>query len=123
MIRRPPRSRRTDTLLPYTTLFRSIVVRRHMVEDAERVETARRRRAARGERRHDVENARAGPGRNKDIGVGHAAALAERGGDRLEGQDAVRPGERQRDRPARSEERRVGKECVSTCRSRWSPYH
>src|SRR3546814_14104527 len=26
-------------------------------------------------------------------------------------------------REGRSEERRVGKECVSTCRSRWSPYH
>src|SRR3546814_12688420 len=26
-------------------------------------------------------------------------------------------------RPWRSEERRVGKECVSTCRSRWSPCH
>src|SRR3546814_7935903 len=26
-------------------------------------------------------------------------------------------------RDLRSEERRVGKECVSTCRSRWSPYH
>src|SRR3546814_19508793 len=25
--------------------------------------------------------------------------------------------------PDRSEERRVGKECVSKCRSRWSPYH
>src|SRR3546814_14429555 len=25
--------------------------------------------------------------------------------------------------PDRSEERRVGKECVSTCRSRWSPFH
>src|SRR3546814_1149287 len=25
--------------------------------------------------------------------------------------------------PGRSEERRVGKECVSTCRSRWWPYH
>src|SRR3546814_16725774 len=25
--------------------------------------------------------------------------------------------------PVRSEERRVGKECVSTCRSRWSPSH
>src|SRR3546814_2009538 len=25
--------------------------------------------------------------------------------------------------PQRSEERRVGKACVSTCRSRWSPYH
>src|SRR3546814_12294348 len=24
---------------------------------------------------------------------------------------------------SRSEERRVGKECVSTCRSRWLPYH
>src|SRR3546814_19493620 len=28
-----------------------------------------------------------------------------------------------RGRIARSEERRVGKECVSTCRSRWSPDH
>src|SRR3546814_2047459 len=28
-----------------------------------------------------------------------------------------------RDLDTRSEERRVGKECVSTCRSRWSPYH
>src|SRR3546814_11507641 len=28
-----------------------------------------------------------------------------------------------RGRPSRSEERRVGKACVSTCRSRWSPYH
>src|SRR3546814_19679801 len=27
------------------------------------------------------------------------------------------------DGSSRSEERRVGKECVSTCRSRWSPYH
>src|SRR3546814_19385385 len=27
------------------------------------------------------------------------------------------------ERPSRSEERRVGKECVSTCRFRWSPYH
>src|SRR3546814_11260757 len=27
------------------------------------------------------------------------------------------------ERDTRSEERRVGKECVSTCRSRWSPYH
>src|SRR3546814_14842554 len=32
--------------------------------------------------------------------------------------DAGQPAE-----ASRSEERRVGKECVSTCRSRWSPYH
>src|SRR3546814_5971449 len=30
---------------------------------------------------------------------------------------------RRHDEAHRSEERRVGKECVSTCRSRWSPYH
>src|SRR3546814_2317590 len=33
------------------------------------------------------------------------------------------PGHSSRKRNLRSEERRVGKECVSTCRSRWSPYH
>src|SRR3546814_20335183 len=33
------------------------------------------------------------------------------------------PGTRKPGRAFRSEERRVGKECVSTCRSRWSPYH
>ena len=30
---------------------------------------------------------------------------------------------RKRIRAARSEERRVGKECLRLCRSRWSPYH
>src|SRR3546814_13586750 len=32
-------------------------------------------------------------------------------------------GDGKADEPVRSEERRVGKECVSTCRSRGSPYH
>src|SRR3546814_16862359 len=40
MIRRPPRSTRTDTLFPYTTLFRS--------PDGRRTATGRRRRTARG---------------------------------------------------------------------------
>src|SRR3546814_9397065 len=35
----------------------------------------------------------------------------------------IRPATRRPPRAPRSEERRVGKECVSTCRSRWSPYH
>src|SRR3546814_15911111 len=34
-----------------------------------------------------------------------------------------RSASRSRTTATRSEERRVGKECVSTCRSRWSPYH
>src|SRR3546814_4514890 len=38
-------------------------------------------------------------------------------------QSCAMPGLRQLIVGGRSEERRVGKECVSTCRSRWSPYH
>src|SRR3546814_13074109 len=41
----------------------------------------------------------------------------------LIGSDARFGDTRRRYFPERSEERRVGKECVSTCRSRWSPYH
>src|SRR3546814_14281548 len=39
------------------------------------------------------------------------------------GEQAARALKGQRVSAHRSEERRVGKECVSTCRSRWSPYH
>src|SRR3546814_5584013 len=38
-------------------------------------------------------------------------------------QGLLESGHDQRRRLGRSEERRVGKECVGTCRSRWSPYH
>src|SRR3546814_10081176 len=40
--------------------------------------------------------------------------------------ERINPGDRERTLRKivkRSEERRVGEECVSTCRSRWSPYH
>src|SRR3546814_21007477 len=106
MIRRPPRSTRTDTLFPYTTLFRSIA---HLpvigepeaavgVEDDVvgtfqpfTLETVvERRYRARGQVDALDRTAR--------FGVGGMAG-------------------------ERSEEHRVGKECVSTCRSRWSPYH
>src|SRR3546814_14501165 len=44
--------------------------------------------------------------------------------DLLVGPGLMRPASYYLPRPReRSEERRVGKECVSTCRSRWSPYH
>src|SRR3546814_14541037 len=37
MIRRPPRSTRTDTLFPYTTLFRSMLAQWQQVDRAQRV--------------------------------------------------------------------------------------
>src|SRR3546814_21090180 len=97
MIRRPPRSTRTDTLFPYTTLFRSV----------------RCRRSCRLHRRHEYAAARLGAG-------GEPADPHHRrgGGACSPGGGKFRPR-----RVLRSEERRVGKECVSTCRSRWSPDH
>src|SRR3546814_5165148 len=49
-----------------------------------------------------------------------AAAVEPQEGERIG--HSKKPEKMQRGNP-RSEERRVGKECVSTCRSRWSPYH
>src|SRR3546814_14786071 len=56
-----------------------------------------------------------------------AVAAARRDGFIVRYADVARPGSLNQltieNADARSEERRVGKECVSTCRSRWSPYH
>src|SRR3546814_17529692 len=84
MIRRPPRSTRTDTLFPYTTLFRS---------------------------------SRAPP----PARCRHPAAPAASCSTPCLILQPPLPGALQTLSSARSEERRVGKECVSTCRSRWSP--
>src|SRR3546814_14478524 len=67
---------------------------------------------------------RAGEGRKLDqlhrgVRIAHANAALGGGDDDL---GPVFPLCR-RQLVGRSEERRVGKECVSTCRSRWSPYH
>src|SRR3546814_11023381 len=55
-----------------------------------------------------------GPGDNFDLHSSHVlpALIRKAHEAKLAGADAIR-----------SEERRVGQECVSTCRSRWSPYH
>src|SRR3546814_19304912 len=105
MIRRPPRSTRTDTLFPYTTLFRS------------------RAAVALDGARHDA-------GKPQVQEVGGADDRPCRVGPDLDGALATdaRPHQtlvprRRRIAPvaARSEESRVGKACVSTCRTRWAP--
>src|SRR3546814_1519593 len=50
MIRRPPRSTRTDTLFPYTTLFRSDPILRHLLDDLSRRRVHRRTGVRRRER-------------------------------------------------------------------------
>src|SRR5256884_7741242 len=107
MIRRPPRS----TLFPYTTLFRS-ERRIHGYRGGEALRDACQRRVA-------VFTQALG------VGFGALGGAAQQGA-RIVEQAAVEPGPRLEERVgqvelalARSEERRVGKEC----RSRWSPYH
>src|SRR3546814_12362177 len=120
MIRRPPRSTRTDTLFPYTTLFRSLAQRSdradrnrttvpvHRRGDAPSIDIVTRQTVERG---------------FFVIGWDRCTRIDEtlwiEGADRARAGLAIAAGIR----PQRSEERRVGKECVSTCRSRWSPYH
>src|SRR3546814_11319729 len=58
-----------------------------------------------GKERHDVRRGEAG----RDLVHGGGNAQSADGGGRFAHHEM--------------EERRVGKECVSTCRSRWSPYH
>src|SRR3546814_15982773 len=102
MVRRPPRSTRTDALFPYTTLFRS-------------------GEAVRGGAEFDLVGRLALEQPREVGGEVHRLALGEVEQDRRY-VAAVRAEVDAID-DVRSEERRVGKECVSTCRSRWSPYH
>src|SRR3546814_13377526 len=127
MIRRPPRSTRTDTFFPDTTLFRSTripgdaqqiagqlemrVRAAHRLEA--RLEVAEQRLGQFARPRFDEELARPPATRRPALLLHHADGVGDRGQILLVAKRAIR----------RSEERRVGTECVSTCRSRWSPYH
>src|SRR3546814_16575983 len=123
MIRRPPRSTRTDTLFPYTTLFRS--AERGAAEKARRNIGPQFNRAGGQPRivRRNLRQPRERPQHRRGVG----GATANAGGDRqvLAETDRERPGcaECAGERVDRTEESRVGKERVSTCRSRWSPDH
>src|SRR3546814_19722701 len=78
--------------------------------------------------RRDRRPAREGPGLRRPVRVGPAAEHARRvdlpvADPQIAGFRRRSAGEPRIIEVRRSEERRVGKECVSTCRSRWSPYH
>src|SRR3546814_19643390 len=109
MIRRPPRSTRTDTLFPYTTLFRSRTGHIHRPDGP----LAKHQPASRHLRgkisMESSDQGRTMPERYRFARDVFAKLVAERPAGVVVG------------RPGRStEERRVGKECVRTCRSRWT---
>src|SRR3546814_20599289 len=124
MIRRPPRSTRTDTLFPDTTLFRSRrtplrLARQERLRQRARGASRRRRAAIRARPRLHLPHYRTGARSmyvlitaNRNYSSWSLRPWMLMKGLAIPFEDQVR-----------SEERRVGKECVSTCRSRWSPYH
>src|SRR3546814_17677827 len=136
MIRRPPRSTRTDTLFPYTTLFRSGKDRRgsSSPEPPPSRPTAWSPRPPRRRQGQSVPGPRSkslAPSLSPSIpGQPHRLLeQVERDVEAAQYRRDLLPAiafgrlDQPRDRDSRSEERRVGKECVSTCRSRWSTYH
>src|SRR3546814_18478210 len=112
MCRRPPRSTLTDTLFPYTTLVRTALIL-HQANLRAKFRLVYGRISA-------GQNVPSDAYRD-DHGDGDILRLPSRESF-VEGGGIVRRPGRATD-AGRSEERRVGKECVSTCRSRWSPYH
>src|SRR3546814_13776035 len=125
MLRRPPRPTRTDTLFPYTTSFRS---NRQDVSEV----LLRNGYAGVLEKTLPVYTAAEGEARRTGVGLwrGRFVSPADwRKGERLKEEEARTQspcnvkGVIDNGRRIRSEERRVGKECVHTCRSRWSPCH
>src|SRR3546814_16407686 len=125
MIRRPPRSTRTDTLFPYTTLFRSRVASRQSLFQL-RGQPTRQVTVGRGLRHVHLDFTKLLVIRRQDVAT-DVLELEENRERQDAPQDPFRPEAGSLDRAhrylGRSEERRVGKECVSTCRSRWSAYH
>src|SRR3546814_11696895 len=113
MIRRPTRSTRTDTLFPYTTLFRSPRLW-ELASERPRLAINFAARAEPFDFESDTIDAAIYLGKPDWPG----AMLDELMRDEIV--PACRP---QMVATQRSEERRVGKECVSTCRTRWSPLH
>src|SRR3546814_2251969 len=72
MIRRPPRSTRTDTLFPYTTLFRSVERRVHREDGLavlDRGHPSRRERPSVADPLHRVADRLAGPAHPHEVGV------------------------------------------------------
>src|SRR3546814_16090246 len=138
MIRQPPSSKRTDTSCPYTTLFRTgdnivrhvtachVRITRNTSPKIATQASAILSQSAIGNRRASNElstNANAPANHSVWTTVSPFITGPPARHSPVRPLRAIQPQGLHNPSYYRSEERRVGKECVSTCRSRWSPYH
>src|SRR3546814_11441991 len=115
MLRLPPRSTRTDTLVPYTTLFRSERCLDEQLKLVAALVGGKRPLAGGTPGKPDYrlpKEAQPTPAPAKKTAAKKTAAKKAAAKKPTKAAGKKRP-----------EERRVGKECVSPWRSRWSPYH
>src|SRR3546814_18563650 len=117
MIRRPPRSTRTYTLFPYTTLFRSVVSSGGWRGLGRPVGGGSLRLGGAGEQLARIEGIAHGLTDEDEEAQHHGNG--EEAGEAEPGRGDVLLALLQQ---LRSDTRRVGKEGVSTCRYRWAPY-
>src|SRR3546814_19834769 len=143
MIRPPPRSTRPDTLFPYTTLFRSARALDDVVETRCSIALFEEY-GPRGIKKRLAPHLHTIPGwrvaqffvgeqvpvvgcRDAAVRVARGAggAFPRQSGDMIQGRPAAAEqcSDQFRQRRVSSEARRVGNAGVSTCSSRWSPYH
>src|SRR3546814_18945242 len=124
MIRRPPRSTRTDTLLPYTTLFRSLLEDQELWHhDAVGMAAMDARADGQLDAAHEGRRLHGDPPRIGRLQSRHAGELLL--SRTLRGCGAGRARPLSNARPllgASSEEHRVGKECGRTGNSGGEPY-
>src|SRR3546814_12521828 len=122
MIRRPPISTRTDTLFPYTTLFRSASRTRLASARPCRCVDIRPRQHAlsargrylRADRRAHGPVHRRSSGLRPGGGAAHTEGLLPHPRNNAFGADGATP------QRARAADRRVGNGCVRTCRATWT---
>src|SRR3546814_14182340 len=112
MIRRPPRSTRTDTLFPYTTLFRSLRLLGTLLYD----------RHQRGTFYTELDPPYDPHARIVTSDIQDKKRVTSAIGT-FSTEYEIDPESVFKSVTSRPEERRGGTACVSTCRSRWSPYH
>src|SRR3546814_17495260 len=123
MIRRPPRSTRTDTLFPYTTLFRSWGLidsgkpfSSHRLQARVKITSHELgRTGCPTSVSHSAAGSWGGPSSSKRIRRHRSSGEQT---SRMRSSTARVPGS-----VRRSEERRVGEEWGSQCRYGWTPYH
>src|SRR3546814_11270083 len=121
MIRRPPRSTRTDTLFPYTTLFRSNRQWKRLITEGGQVDRRRYETAIMATLRDRLRAGDIWVEGTRNYRRFDTYLLSRRDADKVADSLPFQTDAAASLEERRPEERRAGEECGGTCRTRWAP--